>query len=177
MPVAPSERAQVPAPGVWGLLDASLELGPSSASWPHLALLGQSFKPWTRLRESSYPSSLLWNWGKIKANTVLRLFKCRTDVWSPDLRPRQLGTSKPMFWGHAVRRGAPLVAQTVKNLPADAGDLSSVPGSGRSPGEGNGYPLQCFCLENSMDRGAWQAIVHAIVKSQTRLNNWHFHFP
>ena len=53
-----------------------------------------------------------------------------------------------MFWGNAFKRGAPLVAQTVKNLPADAGDLGSVPGSGRSPEEGNGNPLQYFCLEN-----------------------------
>ena len=45
-----------------------------------------------------------------------------------------------------------------KNRPANAGDLGSVPGSGRSPGEGNGYPLQCSCLEDSMDRGAWRAI-------------------
>ena len=45
----------------------------------------------------------------------------------------------------------------VKNLPANAGDAGSIPGLGRSPEEGNGYPLQCSCLENYMDRGAWQA--------------------
>ena len=50
-----------------------------------------------------------------------------------------------------------LVTQTVKNLPANAGDPGSIPGSGKSPGEGNGYPLQYSCLENSMDREAWQA--------------------
>ena len=54
--------------------------------------------------------------------------------------------------------GASLVAQMVKNPSANAGDLDSIPGSGRSPGEGNGYPLQYSCLENSMDRGAWQAM-------------------
>ena len=43
----------------------------------------------------------------------------------------------------------------VKNLPANAGDAGSISGLGRSPGEGNGYPLQYSCLENSMDRGAW----------------------
>ena len=43
----------------------------------------------------------------------------------------------------------------VKNLPANAGDTGSIPGWGRSPGEGNGNPLQCSCLENPMDRGAW----------------------
>ena len=45
----------------------------------------------------------------------------------------------------------------VKNLPANAGDLDSTPGSGRSPGEGNDNPLQYSCLENPMDRGAWRA--------------------
>ena len=48
--------------------------------------------------------------------------------------------------------GASLVAQTVKNSPANAGDLGSIPGLGRSSGEGRGNPLQYFCLENSMDR-------------------------
>jgi len=43
----------------------------------------------------------------------------------------------------------------IKNPPANAGDTCSIPGSGRSPGEGNGYPLQYTCLENSMDRGDW----------------------
>ena len=49
------------------------------------------------------------------------------------------------------------MGQTVKNLPGNAGDLGSIPGSGRSPGEGLGSPLQCFCLENPVDRGAWWA--------------------
>ena len=49
----------------------------------------------------------------------------------------------------------------------NAGDLSSIPGLGRSPGEGNGNPFQDYCLENPMDRGAWQATVHEITKSQT----------
>ena len=59
-----------------------------------------------------------------------------------------------------------------KNLPASAGDgrnMGSIPGSGRSPGEGNGNPLRYSCLENPMDRGAWRAIVHVVAKSQTRL--------
>ena len=50
----------------------------------------------------------------------------------------------------------------VKNLPANAEDLGSVPGLGRSPGGGNGNPLQYSCLENAMDRGAWQARVHGV---------------
>ena len=49
----------------------------------------------------------------------------------------------------------------------NVGDPGSTAGSGRSLGEGNGYPLQYSCLENSMDRGAWQATVHGVTKSQT----------
>ena len=52
----------------------------------------------------------------------------------------------------------------VKNTPANAQDMGSILGSGRSPGEGNGNPLQCSCLVNPMDRGAWQATVQGIAK-------------
>ena len=52
----------------------------------------------------------------------------------------------------------------VKNLPANARDLGSIPGSGRCPGEGNGNPLQYSCLGNPMDRGAWWDMVHGIAK-------------
>ena len=55
-------------------------------------------------------------------------------------------------------------------------DPGSIPGLGRSPGEGNGNPLQYSCLENPMDRGAWQATVHGFAKSQTRLNDFTFTF-
>ena len=54
---------------------------------------------------------------------------------------------------------------------ADAGDLGSIPELGRSPGEGNGYPLHYSCLGNSMDKGAWQAIDHGAAKSQHRLGD------
>ena len=53
----------------------------------------------------------------------------------------------------------------------NAGDLGSIPGSGRSPGEGNGSPLQYSGLENAMDRGAWWATVHRVAKSRTRLSD------
>ena len=58
----------------------------------------------------------------------------------------------------------------VKNLPAMQEGPGSILGSGRSPGEGNGNPLQYSYLENSTDRGTWQAIVHEVTKSQTRLS-------
>ena len=64
------------------------------------------------------------------------------------------------------------MALVVKSPSADSGDIrdvGSLPGSGRSLGEGHGTPLQSSCLENPMDRGAWQATVHRFAKSQIRL--------
>ena len=55
----------------------------------------------------------------------------------------------------------------VKNQPDDVGDPGVIPGSGRSPREGNGNPLQYSCLENPMDRGVWRATVHGVAKSWT----------
>ena len=66
----------------------------------------------------------------------------------------------------------------IKNPPANTGnirDMGSIPGSGRSPGEGHGNPLQKFCLENSMDKGAWQATVHGVAKSRTQLKRLSMH--
>ena len=54
-----------------------------------------------------------------------------------------------------------------KGCACSVGDQGSIPGSGRSPGEGNGSPFQYTCLENPMHRGAWQPIVHGVAKSQT----------
>ena len=57
-----------------------------------------------------------------------------------------------------------------KDPACNVGDLGLIPGLGRSPGKGNGIPLQYSCLENPMDKRAWQAIVHGVAKSRTRLN-------
>ena len=62
-----------------------------------------------------------------------------------------------------------------KEPTCNAGDLSSIPGLGRSPEGEKGYPSQYSGLENSMDRGAWQAPVHGVAKSRTRLSDFHFH--
>ena len=58
----------------------------------------------------------------------------------------------------------------------NVGDLGSIPGSGRSPGEGNGNPLQYYCLENPTDRGAWYPTVHGVAKNRTRLSDFTFTF-
>ena len=62
-------------------------------------------------------------------------------------------------------------ASGVKNPPANEEDTGSIPGPGRSPGEGNGNPLRYSCLEHSKDRGAWQFTVHGAAKSQTQLSD------
>ena len=64
----------------------------------------------------------------------------------------------------------------VRASACNAGDLGSIPGSGRSPGEGNGNLLQYFCLENPTDGGAWRATVHGVAKSRTRLSDFTFAF-
>ena len=70
------------------------------------------------------------------------------------------------LFGFLLKQGLPGGA-VIKNLPANAGGTGSIPGSGRFPGGGNGTPLQYSCLGNPTDRGAWQATVHGVAKSQT----------
>ena len=62
------------------------------------------------------------------------------------------------------------MARVVKNQPANAGDTDSIPGLGRFPGEGNGNPLQCSCLENPIDRETWRSTVHGVIESLTQLS-------
>ena len=77
-----------------------------------------------------------------------------------------IGERRGLFWDFPG-------GSVVKNPPpsaGDAGDMGSVPGSGRSPGVGNGNPRQYPCLENFMDRGVWRAAIHEVAKSWTRLS-------
>ena len=77
---------------------------------------------------------------------------------------------------HSSILGLPLWLSWKKST-CNEEDLGSIPGLGRSPGEGNGYPPQYSGLENSMDRGAWWATVHGVAKSQTGLSDFHFQIP
>ena len=83
------------------------------------------------------------------------------------------GRCLPVGW---MDGRASLVAQLVENMPMMRETLDSIPGLGRSPGEGNGNPLQYSCLENSMDRGAWWATVHGVAKSRIRVTDQQFHY-
>ena len=85
-------------------------------------------------------------------------------LWvSPYLEIESLQMSKS-------RRGFPGASEG-RESACNSGDMGSIPGLRRSPGEGNGYSLQYSCLYNPVDRGAWRATVHGIAKSQTRLSN------
>ena len=75
--------------------------------------------------------------------------------------------SPPCEWGIDFLGGS-----DGKASACNAGDTGSIPGSGRSPGEGNGSPLQYSCLENPMDGGAWWATVHGVAKSQAKLSDF-----
>ena len=81
------------------------------------------------------------------------------------------GAPFPILYQVVIYWASPLVAQRVKESACNAGDLGSISGLRRSPGDGNGNPLQYSCLENSMDREAWQATIHGAAKSQTRLSD------
>ena len=73
------------------------------------------------------------------------------------------------IWGFDPLFGGPPGSSRSKESASSAGNLGLIPGSGRSPREENGYSFQYSCLENPMDRGAWQAIVHRVAESQTQL--------
>ena len=85
---------------------------------------------------------------------------------------KEVDTTEHTYTQNSVRNGLSWwLRKVVKNLPANAENMSLIPGSGRSLGEGNGNPLQYSCLGNPIDRGAWRATVCGVAKSQTRLNN------
>ena len=86
----------------------------------------------------------------------------------------KLRVSEEVTFNLRFERVGLLGGSVVKNLPAsegDARDVGLISGSGRCPGEGSGSPLQYSCLGNPMDRGAWQAAIHGVTKSQTQLSD------
>ena len=84
-------------------------------------------------------------------------------------KPRNLSSAEVHAFAAAMaaKQMAYLKRSDVKESACNAGDLGSIPGSGRSLGEGSGNPLQYSCLKNSTDRGVWQAIVHGVKKRHT----------
>ena len=79
------------------------------------------------------------------------------------------------MYRNKYNKGFPDGSNGEEEPACNAGDPGSIPGSGRLPEVGNGNPLKYSCLENSMDRGAWQALVHKVAKRWRRLSYQHFH--
>ena len=125
---------------------------------------------------SHYKSSVMQYYCKSLVNAcVLHLMWAPTTVAETALCSSSSSRMKeetPWFQGALGFPGG----SEVKVSACNAGDLSSIPGLGRSPGEGNGNPLQYSCLENPMDRGAWWATVHGVALSQTGLSDFTFTF-
>ena len=121
---------------------------------------------------------MIWGWHRQARELVPWALNSLQGQNSPALEPRskapfQRALIKYLLW---TEKGFPC-GSAAKEYACNAGDLGLIPGLGRTPGEGNGYPLQYSGLENSIDRGAWQATVHGVAKSQTGLRDFHFHWP
>ena len=102
----------------------------------------------------------------------------RNQTWVYYIASRLLHCRWILYWlsykgsSEAIQDMASLVAPDSKASAYNAGDLGSIPGPGRSPGEGNGNPLQYSCLENPMDWASWEATVHGVAKSWTQLGDF-----
>ena len=105
---------------------------------------------------------------KVKVFDKYRTAHCNSNSKATGLLEQTFGLLFPKVQFGTVPEGFPSSSDR-KESACNAGDTSLIPASGRSPAEGNGYPLQYYCLENSMDRGAWRATVPGTAKRQTRL--------
>ena len=136
-----------PGPQGAGICPASLEPASCSNCLPHLGLIYLCV------------TSFIFPW---IYHDFPRSFQLKSPTWI-------LAVFTLLLWGFPG-------GSEVKASGCSAGDLGSIPGLGRSPGEGNGNPLQHSCLENPMDRGAWWSTVHGVAKSRTRLSDFTFTF-
>ena len=112
-----------------------------------------------------FPDSSVDKELKKKKSNLLQCRRPRFDSWVRKSHWRRDGLPTPGFLGL-------LGGSSGNESVCNAGDLGSIPGLERSAGEGTGNLLQYSCLENPMDRGAWQARVHGVARSQTRLSNF-----
>ena len=97
------------------------------------------------------------------------------DLPNPGIKPRSPALQADSLPGTTLRFSGFPCGSDHRESSCNAGDLGLIPGSGRYPGEGNGNPLQYSCLENPMDRGAWQATVHRVTESHLTEVTWHTH--
>ena len=133
--------------------------------------------PWTEEPGRLWSQRVRYDWSGLACmhNRIIRNDFCN-NWWSLLKECINCGLWNDDFLMLSFFLWVSLVAQMVKEPACKAGDSSSISGSGRWPGEGYGHPLQCSCLENPMDRGAWQALVHEVTKSRTGLSDNTFTF-
>ena len=123
--------------------------------------------PWQDFSEPWKYRSTLWISQKGSQSKALLKLIWQSYSATRTFLPSLLSTEKFKKYQVTVYQGASQVALTVKNPAANAGDIRDaglIPGLGRAPGEGNGNPLRCSCLENPMDRGGWQATVYRVTE-------------
>ena len=128
--------------------------------------------PWIAACQASL--SITNSWSSLKLTSIESVMPSSHLIFCHPLFLLPLIPPSIRIFSNESTLRASQMALVVKNPPANAENTredSSIPESGRSPGEGNDNPLQYSCLENSMDRGAWRAIVHGVTKSQTQLND------
>ena len=152
---------QLPLPGKWELSRKCTPGGPSELSPSHCPCAFVATWGW------NFTHSIYWTLSKFTLSIV----------YSSQQLYMLSGISLISKWGlkklsilSRLPRGFPGGA-VVKESTSQAGDVGLIPEWGRSPGEGNGNPLQYSCLENAMDRGAWRATVHRVTKSWTQFSD------
>ena len=109
---------------------------------------------------------------KVKVKSLSCVRPLATSWTAAYQAPPSMGFARQEYWSGLPLPSPISMLLVLKTLPANAGDLGSITGLGRSPGEGNGNPLQYSCLANPMDGVAWWATVHGVAKSRTRLSDF-----
>ena len=163
----PGIKPTSPVLGAWSLSHWTTREVLAITSWCVLSLLVWSERCHNRPQMVEGLSFSLVGWGsQVERGVWGCRWVQRTHAW----REHSYRFISYKNWKKGEDHGSLIMDQTVKNLPTMQEDPGSIPGSGRSPGEGNGNPLQYSCVKNSMDRGAWRATVHGVAKSQTQLS-------
>ena len=161
VPIPHSAFSDTTKVGSWGTLLACQEWKSRLPTQPALSVCvggGHSFFCGVWMNQSSH---------YLKVSCLVRLLLSSTCVWRKQpLRGRFFVLCTLVFTDYRLL-ASPMDftgSSVVKNPPANAGDVSSTPGSGRPPGKGDGNPCLCSCLGNPMDRESWQATVHGVTK-------------
>ena len=164
----PGIKPKSPILGAWSLSHWTTRKVLAIISWCVLSLLVRSERCHNRPRMVEGLSFSLVGWG---SQVERRVWRCRWVQRTGACREHSYRFIFFKNWKRGEDHSCLIMAQTVENLPTIQEDPDSIPGSGRSPEEGNGNPLQYSCVKNSIDRRAWWATVHGVTKSQRQLSD------